>query len=285
MRCIFCKENSSNSKAVEHIIPESLGNKEHTLITGIVCDKCNQYFSSKIEKPVLETPYFISVRHRNFIESKKNKIPLERVFIGSDPNVFIDVNSGERSIIVEDSQTVNKILNGQIGQMIVPRIEAPTLNDRDISRFLGKIAIEVLAHKFYPNEELLNEMVDKEELDELRHYVRIGDKPKFWEYHQRRLYHEQDRFYNPKIAAEPYEVLHEFTLLYTDEMELYLVIAIMGIEYALNFTDTKIEGYISWLNGNNNNLSPLYDRNERLIINPSESYWKQGDKINFIKKI
>lgn len=31
MICLFCKENSTNSKSVEHIIPESLGNKYTTL--------------------------------------------------------------------------------------------------------------------------------------------------------------------------------------------------------------------------------------------------------------
>lgn len=27
MNCIFCKKDSTNSKSVEHIIPESFGNK------------------------------------------------------------------------------------------------------------------------------------------------------------------------------------------------------------------------------------------------------------------
>ncbi|HET8891812.1 MAG TPA: HNH endonuclease [Candidatus Angelobacter sp.] len=28
-RCIFCKNDSSGSRSIEHILPESLGNKEH----------------------------------------------------------------------------------------------------------------------------------------------------------------------------------------------------------------------------------------------------------------
>lgn len=39
--CIFCHKDSSNSKSIEHIIPESLGNKEHILPNGYVCDICN----------------------------------------------------------------------------------------------------------------------------------------------------------------------------------------------------------------------------------------------------
>lgn len=71
MNCVFCHNISDSSKSVEHIIPESLGNKEHILWRGAVCDKCNNYFATKIEKELLDQPYFISMRHRNFIKTKK----------------------------------------------------------------------------------------------------------------------------------------------------------------------------------------------------------------------
>ena len=44
MRCLFCKQDSSSTKSVEHIIPESIGNKTLILPLGYVCDKCNNYF-------------------------------------------------------------------------------------------------------------------------------------------------------------------------------------------------------------------------------------------------
>ena len=50
MECIFCHKDSSPSKSIEHLIPESLGNKHHVLPTGYVCDECNHYFAIKIEK-------------------------------------------------------------------------------------------------------------------------------------------------------------------------------------------------------------------------------------------
>jgi hypothetical protein len=283
VRCIFCKADSSSSKSVEHIIPDSLGNKDHILARGIVCDKCNNYFSLKIEKPVLDKPYFISLRHRNFIENKKARIPLERGFIGNDPNVFIDVNGGDRSIVVDNPNTVNKIINNQVGFMILPTISSPPKIDRDISRLLGKIAIEVLVHKFYPDQTLIDEIIDKPELNDLKNYVRIGDKPDHWEYHERRLYNEEDRFYNPKIKSGPYEVLHEFTLLYTEKMEMYLVIVIMGIEYAINFTHPKIDGYQEWLI-KHQNVSPLFDLNEKRIIMTPEELWQAGDKLKFVTR-
>jgi hypothetical protein len=283
MNCIFCKQDSSSSKSVEHIIPESLGNKEHALRHGIVCDKCNNYFALKIEKPVLDKPYFISLRHRNFIENKKNRIPLEKAYIGPDSDIFIDINGGERSIVVNNPNTIQRILNKQVGQMIVPTISSPPDNDRDVSRFLGKMAIEILALKFCHDQEWIDEIREKPELDNLKNYVRLGDKPAFWQYHQRRLYNEEDRFFNPRIKKEPYEVLHEFTLLYTEKKEMYLVIAIMGIEYSINLADDKIDGYLEWLR-ENENISPLYDPMERRILGSPQNLWQAGDKVNFVTR-
>src|SRR4030042_2163802 len=77
MRCIFCKKDSTGSRSVEHIIPESLGNTEHTLPRGSVCDACNQYFASKVEKPVLGSGVFRFLRSKMNVPSKKGKIPAE----------------------------------------------------------------------------------------------------------------------------------------------------------------------------------------------------------------
>ena len=51
VRCIFCKTKSSACVSVEHIIPESLGNTQHILPRGWVCDSCNNYMATKVEKP------------------------------------------------------------------------------------------------------------------------------------------------------------------------------------------------------------------------------------------
>lgn len=79
MQCIFCHKESYTSKSVEHIIPESLGNNMHVLPKGYVCDECNNYFSIKIEKKLLAQPYFVSMRFRNEILTKKGKLVKERM--------------------------------------------------------------------------------------------------------------------------------------------------------------------------------------------------------------
>ena len=75
MRCIFCKNDSSSSVSREHIIPESLGNKMHTLSPGVVCDACNNYFSRKVEKPFLESKAVRALRFEQALVSKRGKIP------------------------------------------------------------------------------------------------------------------------------------------------------------------------------------------------------------------
>ena len=90
MKCIFCKHISDDSKSVEHIIPESLGNTKNVLPRGVVCDKCNNYFSRKIEQPLLGQPFFKNLRGRNWIESKKGKIPPEEImYVGAKEKAIL----------------------------------------------------------------------------------------------------------------------------------------------------------------------------------------------------
>lgn len=75
MRCIFCKTDSSHSVSVEHIIPESMGNADHVLPRGAVCDGCNGYFARKIEGPLLAAPVFRQLRFGMQIANKRGRIP------------------------------------------------------------------------------------------------------------------------------------------------------------------------------------------------------------------
>lgn len=75
MKCIFCKRPSETSSSVEHIIPESLGNKQYILPKGAVCDKCNNYLAREVEKPVLASPMFRFLRKSMTIPNKRGKLP------------------------------------------------------------------------------------------------------------------------------------------------------------------------------------------------------------------
>lgn len=250
MKCIFCKKDSTESKSIEHIIPESLGNKEHTLEKGVVCDQCNHYFSIKIEKTLLESAYFKHIRHHNDIQSKKGKIPSIQGVIGGGVDI-IKETSGNISLNISSDKVISGIKSGRIKHMLVPIVESPQLNDKIMSRFLAKVAIEILASRFQDIDDWNSEIVDNKELDCLRNYARFGNNSKFWEYHQRRIYEETDRFFETRYSNEPYEILHEIELKYLCDNSLFLIVVIMGIEYVLNYTNPEITDYIKWLDENN----------------------------------
>lgn len=84
MRCIFCKNDSSASISVEHIVPESLGNIDHVLPVGVVCDGCNQYFARKVERQILESSMFLRLRADMAIPNKRGRIPVRARAEGVD---------------------------------------------------------------------------------------------------------------------------------------------------------------------------------------------------------
>ena len=223
MNCIFCKEESSNSRSIEHIIPESLGNKDHVLPPGIVCDKCNNYFARKIEKKILEKPYFFNLRFRNSIESKRGKFPIEKGILLNPLNKIELMHTKKHgtSIIIEDETVIPELLTIKKGKIIIPHYDMHDKNDKIISRFLGKVGLEYLASVFLKFESGIEEITDHEGLDELRNYVRYGKQNFIWPYNLRRIYNEGEIFLS--IDGE-YEILHEMKLLYTKKYDLYVVI-------------------------------------------------------------
>ena len=263
MRCIFCKLPSEDSVSVEHIIPESLGNTKHILPKGIVCDKCNNYFASKIEQPFLQLPYFISVRHRNDIESKKGRIPLEKGVLFANTPSIINIHRGKegQSLMLEDESLLSFFTESETFSIIIPINEEPPKDNIFISKFLGKVGLELIAKIGIDVDSGIDEITDKIELDAIRNYVRYGKGVKFWQYYCRPLYNEQCTFTDETIQ-DRYQVLHEFKLLYTEDQQLLVIVVIFGIEYCLDLSRPTTEVYEKWLLSNNY-VSPMYrpDRN------------------------
>lgn len=259
MRCIFCKVDSSNSKSVEHIIPESLGNIEHILPPGLVCDKCNNYFAREIERPLLESQYFLHARFENLIPSKKNRIPIVKGIILPLRNPVQVTFENEGLICGVKSEDFSWLLENKKskgGTLCIPHFSKPEGIDHVLSRFLGKVAIEALAHLALSNNETLESiLVNPEELNPLISYVRRGER-KIWSFHQREIY-PADAMFNSEVEDEYYDVLHEFTFLYTDKHDLFFILAVFGIEYTINMGGDEIDGYLEWLS-QNDYRSPLY---------------------------
>lgn len=180
----------------------------------------------------------IHLQSRTLVQLLK-KLDEDGISIGAAPNV-------------NESCWVRSLLQREAGTLIVPMGERPS--DYLISRFLGKVGLEVLAHRVLDVPDGLEEIINQPELEELRRYVRFGNPKLAWPYSRRTIYSPDFQFAD---GTEPYEVLHEFDILVTPTNEYYIVVAIFGEEYALNLGGPEIDGYQHWLL-ENDNKSPLY---------------------------
>lgn len=262
MRCIFCKKDSSNSKSAEHIIPESLGNQTNKLSRGVVCDTCNNYFGNKIEKPVLEMPYFKSLRGRAMIKNKKGKIPRIAGFTKDKDLIEIGFSQEGKStieVIYKDDKALQSILSSN--EIYMPLIPEPPQNNVQISKFIGLIALEAFAQRVSVIEGWQDDFVDNSGLDELRNFVRYGKSYSIWPYHIRRIGRENQVSFCEKSNMF-LEKLNEYDFLIPEISKvdgeihkvdnLYFVMAIFGIEYSINLTNAGLNSYFSWLSRNQN---------------------------------
>jgi hypothetical protein len=249
---------------VEHIIPQSLGNEEHTLPPGVVCDPCNNYFASAIEQPVLESGYFVFSRFNALIPNKRQRMPrlsgiLLPGYLREQRVQFyqaeVSRNVGGDLELYAEASAEEAIVSGKINRVVMPA--SGTKPKRQLfSRFLAKVAVECMAQRLLNSEgDLLREFIDNEQVDLLRSYARYGKSGLDWPYSDRRIYCSDFLF--SEGNRKPFEVLHEWTFLHTDAKEMYFVIAILGVEYAINVGGPDIGGYQIWLR-QNEGQSPLY---------------------------
>ncbi|MEJ7623785.1 MAG: HNH endonuclease [Pyrinomonadaceae bacterium] len=262
MQCIFCKIDSTESCSVEHIIPESLGNLSHVLPPGVVCDKCNNYFATKVEKPFLETDAMRHMRYDQAIPNKRGRVPIvEGIVLPDYPAVLQKfTNSNLAGIISLDEVGAKHILATKGAKLILPLASDPPA--RLVSRFLAKAAIEAMAARFSRNEEWLASFAAETQLDPIRHHARRGE-PADWPFHVRRIYNMDAKWLDED--GEPIQLVHEFDIVKTDWDEWFFILALFGLELAINYGGPEIGGYQRWLT-ENRGRSPLYSGKNSFML-------------------
>jgi len=256
MRCVFCKRDSSMSVSTEHIIPESLGNTLQILPPGVVCDACNNYFSREVEKPFLESESVRSLRFEQALISKRGKIPTLTGIITPvlAPAIMTRHAFGPfRASLFVSEGTLSAMQKSPSGQLIFSAAPGNP-SGKVVSRFLAKIAIEVMAARLLSLPGEIEHLVDEVQLDPIRNHARRGDIPT-WPYHARSIYDRNKKW--AEKTGRDVQVVHEFDVLATEWGEWFLVVAIFGMEFAINYGGPEIDGYLRWL-GENNYASPLY---------------------------
>lgn len=265
MRCIFCKSLSTQSKSVEHVIPESLGNKRHVLPKGIVCDGCNNYFSRKVEKPFLDLPAVRQLRFQQDLESKRGKVPSIGALIAPDiPALLTRYPKYDITSVQVSEPDLARIFQTNEGKILFP-LTGELPNAPVVSRFLAKVALEAMALRLVEYPGGIAYLCDEEQLDVLRDHARKAYVNP-WPVHIRTIYHQDGRTYGSDGNVE--QIVHEFDFLITDQCEWFFVLAIFGVEFTINIGGPEISGYRRWLE-QTGGLSPLYtDRHGGLPAMP-----------------
>jgi hypothetical protein len=254
MRCIFCKTDTKGSRSVEHVIPESLGNSTLVLPKGVVCDPCNNYFAREVEKPFLEAPALRIMRFHQALENKKGRVPnLAGIITPGAPAILTRYPRYDFASVAVAHDAFERIMKERQGELIFP-LDGPLPEGRVVSRFVAKVALEAMAARIAEHADGLAYLCDEVQLDDLRHHARRG-KISEWPVNVRRIYAANAKTFGKN--GEPEQVIHESDFFVTDRSEWFFVLALFGVEFAINLGGPEIDGYRRWLKENNNG-SPLY---------------------------
>lgn len=254
MHCLFCKCLSDTSRSVEHIIPESLGNHTLVLRPGIVCDKCNNYFARKVEQPFLNHPTVVQLRFHQRLTNKKGRVPPIPAIVAPGDAAALRYHPENSLPELEVSpETLARIMRSTEVKVYLPFFQSPP-PDPVISRFVAKIALEAMAKRLEQFPDGLEYLVNELQLDEIRDHARLGKQPK-WPVHTRHIYHADGWVLEADGSRS--QVIHESDFLVTETGEWYFVLALFGLELAINLAGPEVSGYEAWL-VKNGGRSPLY---------------------------
>lgn len=252
MKCIFCNIPSLDSKSVEHVIPESLGNTTYVLEKGVVCDGCNNYFARKIEQPLLEMPFFKQLRHKLNIESKKGRIPSKKGFI-IDPDVaeVIFTKDKEKGVGIEmPDENVRKRISRR-KKIPVFTVEFGLFDTRNaiISKFLAKAGIEGLACDVVRFNGNIDEVVNQEAFDSVKRYCRYAKTNEFWPYTLRQIKFPTQEG-TDSSSGSLREVIFHYTFIYTDTSHFFYQLYLSGVELTIDMVNPTTDHVMNWQKNN-----------------------------------
>ena len=252
MRCIFCGNDSSSSRSVEHIVPASFGNSASVLPKGIVCDKCNNYFARKIEAPFLNSEVVLQLRQELEINNRDGKT-VNR-FADLPTKNIMQISQNLHLVMSQENKTEDEVEQAVLKyQKYLKRTdELLTKPDYTLSRLLCKMAVEAFVYKCLDNMDVIDYVIEDEVFKKIRKYVRYGGNY-IWEYNARRIYARNEAYYGDITT----HINYEFDFLFTSQGRVYFIIVMYGIEYVIDIIDNTISEYAEWLK-DNHYISPLY---------------------------
>jgi hypothetical protein len=223
---------------------------------GVVCDKCNNYFAVKVERPFLESETLKALRYYEAVPSKKKRVPtLSATMMGQDEAVTLHRHlRGPFPISMSVSPGgLEAMLSGTVKGLNVP---GPTDDwpEYMVSRFLAKAGLESMAARLLDHPAGLLYLATEQQLDPIRRYARFGEG-RAWPYRSRRIYGRKRPWRLPDGSIV--QRVWESDILVTDHGEWYFVLAIFGLELTINLGDRSTSGYDEWSRAHGG-VSPLY---------------------------
>lgn len=262
MLCIFCAEDSTDSRSVEHIMPESIGSKKRLLPRGIVCDKCNNYFARKVEQPILNHPWMRNIRAWEQIPNKKGSY---QSIVGNIAGTNVSVNmrlspNGKIQLDTEnikDQPNLQKVIADNFEQPLFFTIE-DDLPKREMSRFLCKMAYEACAELINHSPKGTDHLCKEPFFENIRRYVRFGDNFKEWPFSQRRIFPHNTLMRHPETNEWVYAGFG-CGIFMNKHQETFFGFIFYGIEFVINVGGPCIAGYHKWLD-DHAGISPMVER-------------------------
>lgn len=256
--CIVCN-NLNDAKSIEHIVPESFGNKDYVMEKGKICDECNERFS-KFEEKALSNSIFTMERARLGVKTKKGKNVKGKI---DDLTITGDLKFRKQFVKVQGLNTDNFINfnpDTKIGELIVKSFDK---SEVATSRFLLMLGIESLYTSQRKN-------FDKYNFQELKDYL-TNKSNKDWGFITAKT--EQGKFKSVPRFYEKYILKKnniELRFLEKSNNELLFKFRFGGVSMIVNLLDRGLD----W-------VSDYKDNEKHSYIYPShleEKYKKSKGK-------
>lgn len=243
-------------------MPESIGSRNRVLLVGTVCDRCNNYFSIKIEQPVLAHAWMRNIRAWEQVPSKKGRFP-SMVGRIAGTNIPINMRLGRDGNLEFEAE--RKSDTAALREAIAGGLESPLLfamedgpMPAEMSRFLCKMALETVAELFCRSPAHMDLFIDEPYFDNIREFARYGTKFEEWPFSRRRVFPHDTLMRHPE-TGEWVQAGFGCGLFMNKRRETLFAFCFYGVEFVVNVGGPSIAGYEEWL-ADHNGISPLVER-------------------------
>src|SRR5262249_53537895 len=145
----------------------------------------------------LESGEFLYLRFNEELRNKRGKVPKVEILVGEHTVKARRVEKLEFSFGADDFAKINEYLSRSgKGEIRIPVSGSPP-NDTLISRWLAKIGLEMLAHKWLGLDNWNQYIVEHTGLDPVRLYARAPKRRECWGYSKRRIYNSDQKTLAP----------------------------------------------------------------------------------------